>query len=211
MYVPPHFAETNPTVLHDFVEAHSFGLLVSQLGGEPFATHLPFLLDRATGPHGTLVGHVARANPHWRELAGHPALAVFSGPHAYVSPTWYEAEPAVPTWNYVAVHAAGRAELVEDRGELLEIVRRTVAVYEAGMPRPWRLDADSTYVDRLLPQIVGFRLRVEKLEGKWKLNQNHPAERRTRVVRALEAAGGENAAGIAAAMRRTFPAEDQPR
>jgi transcriptional regulator len=211
MYVPPHFAETDPAVLHDFVEAHSFGLLVSQIGGEPFATHLPFLLDRDAGPHGTLVGHVARANPHWRELAGHPALAVFSGPHAYVSPTWYEAEPAVPTWNYVAVHATGRAELVEDRGELLEIVRRTVTVYESAMPRPWRLDPSSAYVDRLLPQIVGFRLPVEKLEGKWKLNQNHPTERRAKVVRALEAAGGENAARVAAAMRRTLPAEDQPR
>jgi transcriptional regulator len=204
MYVPPHFAETDPSVLHDFIDAHSFGLLVSQLGGEPFATHLPFLLDRAAGPYGTLVGHVARANPHWRELAGAPALAVFSGPHVYVSPTWYEAEPAVPTWNYVAVHAAGRAELVEDRGKLLDIVARSVAVYESGMPRPWQLDRDSTYVDRLLAQIVGFRVRVEKLEGKWKLNQNHPAERRAKVVRALEVAGGENSLGIAAAMRRTL-------
>ncbi len=205
MYVPPHFAEADPAVLHDFIDAHSFGLLVSQHGGEPFGTHLPFLLDRAAGPHGTLVGHVARANPHWRELAGAPALAVFSGPHAYVSPTWYEADPAVPTWNYVAVHAAGRAELVEDRGELLDIVARSVAVYESGMPTPWRFDRDTTYADRLLAQIVGFRVRVEKLEGKWKLNQNHPTERRERVVRALESAGGENARGVAAAMRRTLP------
>ncbi len=209
MYVPPHFAESDPAALHDFIEAHSFGLLVSQLGGAPFATHLPFLLDRAAGPHGALVGHVARANPHWRELGGKPALAVFSGPHAYISPTWYEAEPAVPTWNYVAVHAAGRAELIEECDALREIVRRSVEVYEAAMPRPWRLDADSAFVDRLLPQIVGFRIPIDALEGKWKLNQNHPAARRAKVVRALEAAGGENASGIAAAMRRTLPAEDR--
>lgn len=202
MYVPPHFAESDPDTLHAFIERHSFGLLVSPVGGEPFATHLPFLLDRAAGPHGTLVGHVARANPHWRELAGQTALAVFSGPHAYVSPTWYEAENVVPTWNYAAVHAYGRPELVDDPDGLLEIVCRSVAFYEAGMPRPWVLDTSGAFVDRLLPQIVGFRIRVERLEGKWKLNQNHPAERRERVVRALDAQGGDDAHGVAELMRQ---------
>ncbi|QDU20106.1 FMN-binding negative transcriptional regulator [Urbifossiella limnaea] len=210
MYVPPHFAETDQDKLHDFINSHSFGLLVSQLGGVPFATHLPFLLDRAAGPCGTLVGHVARGNPHWQDLGGAAALAVFSGPHAYVSPTWYEAEPAVPTWNYLAVHATGRTELIDARDELRDIVRRSVAVYESGMPRPWQFDADSAYVDRLLAGIVGFRLRIGRLEGKWKLNQNHPAERRAKVIRALEAAGGENGLAVAAAMRQMLSAEDQP-
>lgn len=204
MYVPPHFAESDPGVLHEFIERHSFGLLVSQHGGEPFATHLPLLLDRAAGPHGTLIGHVARANPHWRDLAGQTALVVFGGPHAYVSPSWYEAENMVPTWNYAAVHAYGRAELVEERGALLEIVRRSVETYEAAMPRPWVLDTASTVVDRLLAQIVGFRIEISRLEGKWKLNQNHPAERRGRVIRALEAQGGEDAVGIAELMKRTL-------
>jgi transcriptional regulator len=210
MYVPPHFAESDPAALHDFIEAHGFGLLVSPVGGVPFATHLPFLLDRATGPHGTLIGHVARANPHWRDLATGPALAVFSGPHAYVSPTWYEAENTVPTWNYVAVHATGRAELVVGRVELLDIVRRTTDHYEAALPRPWRFDADTTLADRLVAQIVGFRLTIEKLDGKWKLNQNHPAERRVKVIRALEAAGGIGAIGVAEAMRRTLSADGRP-
>ncbi|MFO0800369.1 MAG: FMN-binding negative transcriptional regulator [Gemmataceae bacterium] len=210
MYVPPHFAETDPATLHEFITSHSFGLLVSQLGGVPFATHLPFLLDRAAGPYGTLVGHVARGNPHWQELGGAAALAVFSGPHAYVSPTWFASESAVPTWNYLAVHATGRAELIDDRDELRDIVRRSVAVYESAMPRPWQLDADSAYVERLLAGIVGFRLRIDRLEGKWKLNQNHPAERRAKVIRALETAGGENGLAVAAAMRRTLPAEDHP-
>lgn len=210
MYVPPHFAETDRAALHDFIEAHAFGLLVSQSGGVPFATHLPFLLDRNTGPHGTLIGHVARANPHWHELAGAPALAVFTGPHAYISPTWYEEEPAVPTWNYVAVHATGRAELVDDRDALRDIVARSVAVFEAGMPTPWRFEPDTTYADRLLAQIVGFRVRIETLEGKWKLNQNHPAGRREKVIRALEVAHDENGRAVAAAMRRTLPPDDQP-
>ncbi len=210
MYVPPHFAETDLVALHDFIEAHSFGLLVSQVGDAPFATHLPFLLDRDAGPHGTLVGHVARTNPHWHELAARPALAVFSGPHAYISPTWYEAENTVPTWNYVAVHATGWAELVEEPDALLEIVRHTVDHYEAAMPQPWRLGDDSTFINRLLRQIVGFRLRIETLEGKWKLNQNHPAERREKAIRALEAAGSADALGVASAMRRTLPAGDPP-
>jgi transcriptional regulator len=207
MYVPPHFAESDPAALHAFIERHSFGLLVSSVDGVPFATHLPLLLDRAAGPHGTLIGHVARANPHWRELAGATALAVFSGPHAYVSPTWYEAENVVPTWNYVAVHAYGRAELVDDRDALLEIVRRSVAVYEAGMPRPWVLDASSGYVGRLLAQIVGFRIPIDRIEGKWKLNQNHPAERRAKVARALREQGGEDALEVAELMRAMLPPE----
>ncbi len=208
MYVPPHFAESDPARLHDVIERHSFGLLVSQVGGVPFATHLPFLLDRTAGPHGTLLGHVARANPHWRDLAGQTALAVFSGPHAYVSPTWYEAENVVPTWNYVAVHAYGRAAVVEDRAALLDIVRRSVTYYEASLPRPWALDESSTFVGRLLGQIVGFRIEIERLEGKWKLNQNHPTERRKKVADALQERGGDDAQAVADMIRAMLPTEE---
>ena len=207
MYVPPHFAETDPATLHAFIERHSFGLLVSQVDGVPFATHLPFLLDRNAGPHGTLIGHVARANPHWQALREQTSLVVFSGPHAYISPTWYETANVVPTWNYTAVHAYGRAELVEDQNQLLEIVQRSVAVYESTMPRPWTLDTNGPFAERLLAQIVGFRIPIERIEGKWKLNQNHPVERREKVIRALEERGGEDAQAIAALMRQTLPAE----
>ena len=206
MYDPPHFAEFDPAKIHDLIERYSFGLLVSQVGGEPFATHLPFLLDRDAGPNGTLTGHMARANPQWKELAGRTALTVFSGPHAYISPTWYEAENTVPTWNYVAVHAYGGVELVEGRAALLDIVQRSVSVYEAAMPRPWTFDGSPTFVDRLLGQIVGFRLRIERLEGKWKLSQNHPVGRREKVIRALEAQGGGDASAVAAMMRTMIPA-----
>lgn len=198
MYVPPPFAVTDRAALHDFVERHSFGLLVSQLGGEPFATHLPFLLERDTG---TLVGHVARANPQWRTLADHTVMVVFAGPHAYVSPTWYESPGTVPTWNYTAVHAYGRATVIEDADDLREIVRRTTDFYEASMPTPWTLPDDGVFVDRLLTQIVGFRVAVERLEGKFKLNQNHPAERRAKVAAALAAQGTDDATGVAELMR----------
>jgi transcriptional regulator len=207
MYVPPHFAVSDPAQLHDLIERYSFGLLVSQVGGVPFASHLPFLLDRTAGPHGILLGHVARANPHWRELAGQKALAVFSGPHAYVSPTWYEAENVVPTWNYVAVHAYGRAAVVDDHAALLDIVQRTLAVYEAALPRPWTLDGSSAYIGRQLGSIVGFRIEIERLEGKWKLNQNHPVERRKKVADILGMQSGHDAQAVAAMMRRMFPAE----
>ncbi len=206
MYTPPYFAETDRTALHDLIERHSFGVLVSLVDGVPFATHLPFFLDRDAGTHGTLVGHMARANPHWRELVAQPVLAVFSGPHAYISPTWYESTHVVPTWNYVAVHVTGRATLVEERDALLDIVRRTVTYYESALPNPWVMDESGTFVDRLLPQIVGFRIEITKIEGKQKLNQNHPTERREKVIRALQAQGDENATDIAALMRATLDA-----
>lgn len=202
MYIPQAFLESNLPALHGFIEQYSFGLLVSQRDGSPFATHLPLLLDRASGGLGTLVGHVARANPQWEQLHEREVLAVFTGPHAYISPTWYEAAHAVPTWNYVAVHAYGRVRLVEDEAGLLDIVRRSVEVYERSMPRPWTLGEADTFLGRLLKQIVGFHIEIERIEGKWKLNQNHPAERREKVVRALDERGDENSTAIAALMRR---------
>jgi transcriptional regulator len=205
MYIPAAFAETDRTKLHDFIQQNSFGLLVSQVDGLPFATHLPFLLERTTGLHGTLVGHMARTNPQWRAASDQTALAIFSGPHAYVSPTWYEAEQVVPTWNYIAVHAYGQIQIIEDKGALLEIVQKMVRVYEQTMPRPWSFDGSSTFVERLLAQIVGFRMEVEKIEGKWKLNQNHPAERREKVIRVLQQRGDENAQAIAAMMQAMLP------
>jgi transcriptional regulator len=207
MYIPAAFAETDLPKLHDFIEQHSFGLLVSQVDGLPFASHLPFFLERSAGSHGTLVGHMARANPQWRDAGGQTALAIFSGPHAYVSPTWYEAEQVVPTWNYTAVHAYGQVVIVEDEGALLEIVQRTVRVYERAMPQPWAFSDSGTFVKRMLGQIVGFRIEVEKIEGKWKLSQNHAVERRKRVVRALGERGDENAQAIAAMMQAMLPGE----
>ncbi len=202
MNIPEYFAETDLAVLHDFIEQHSFGQLVSQVDGMPFATHLPFLLERTTGKHGCLIGHMARANPQWSQIGKQTALAIFSGPHAYISPTWYEAEQVVPTWNYIAVHVYGRAEVIEERAELLEIVQSSVSVYEKSMPRPWSFDGKATFIERLLAQIVGFRIVMDKIEGKWKLNQNQPVERRIKVMRALADHGGDDALAIANSMQQ---------
>jgi transcriptional regulator len=208
MYVPADFAETDSAKLHDFIERHGFGLLVSRVEGLPFATHLPFLLDRAAGRHGVLLGHMARANPQWREAGGQTVLAIFTGPHAYISPTWYEAEQVVPTWNYTAVHVYGRIEIIEDEGVLLDLVAKSVRFYESPLPQPWSFDASSTFVRRLLAQIAGFRIAIERIEGKWKLNQNHPIERRRKVVRALRNRGDENSRAIADLMEAMLPVED---
>jgi transcriptional regulator len=208
MYIPTAFAESDLAKLHDFIEQNSFGLLVSQVDGLPFASHLPFLLERTTGPHGCLIGHVARANPQWQEAGGQTALAIFSGPHAYISPTWYEAEQVVPTWNYVAVHACGQIQILENEDAVLDIVQKSVEVFEKAMPRPWSIGGSRTYIQRRLAQIVGFRMEIDKIEGKWKLNQNHPVDRRKKVVKALRQRGGENAQAIAAMMQAMLPSED---
>jgi transcriptional regulator len=201
MYIPASFAVTDHSALHDFIESHSFATLVSHDGTAPFASHIPLLLDRDAGPHGRLIGHVARANPQWQHAGGQRVLAMFTGPHAYISPTWYAAQNVVPTWNYVAVHVYGALRPIDDHSHLLDIVRRTVAVYERNMPRPWSVDsADATFIDKLLAAIVGFEIDIDRLEGKWKLSQNHDADRRARVVQALRAQGDTDGQQIAALM-----------
>jgi transcriptional regulator len=200
VYIPTAFEQTDLHKLHDFIEANSFGLLISSHEGEHFATHLPFLLERDAGPHGCLVGHMARANPQWHDLDGQNVLAVFSGPHAYVSPTWYESENVVPTWNYVAVHAYGICRLVNDPDGLKRILTASVATFEQALPRPWSLDTTTDYFQKMVRGIVGFRIEVSRLEGKWKLNQNHPRERRERVIRILAASKDQDANDIARLM-----------
>ncbi|MBI5758831.1 MAG: FMN-binding negative transcriptional regulator [Planctomycetales bacterium] len=209
MYVPTSFAETDVAKLHEFIEQNSFGILVTQMAGEPFASHLPFLLDRNAGPHGTLIGHMARANPQWSAAEGQEVLAIFSGPHVYVSPAWYDAVEVVPTWNYIAVHVYGRLTLLQDLPTLLDIVQSSVQLYEATFPKPWELNAPVDFVEKLLRQIIGFRIEISRIEGKWKLNQNHPVERRQRVIRELKNRDDQNSLAIAFEMERMLP-RDQP-
>lgn len=209
MFIPPAFSESDLSKLHAFIAQHSFAILVSQVDGLPFAPHIPILLEPGVGPYGTLVGHFARANRQWQQVAGQTAMAIFSGPHTYVSPTWYEASNVVPTWNYTAVHAYGQVELIESETSLRDILKASVQKYEQGMPEPWSIDESSPFIEKLTSQIVGFRMPIEKLEGKFKLNQHHPAERRHKVIRALEHQADENALALAALMRTTLPAEER--
>jgi transcriptional regulator len=201
MYIPTAFDETGTAELHAFMRRHSFATLVTSGEDGLVAGHLPLLLDAGAGTHGLLQGHMARANPQWRGVRGE-ALAVFSGPHAYVSPSWYEAAGTVPTWNYVAVHAYGTFHVVVGRDELLDILRRSVLAYESPRPEPWAFDESGPHVERLLKAIVGFRIGVTRLEGKWKLSQNHPEERRRKVIRALAARPDPDSQAIAELMSK---------
>jgi transcriptional regulator len=208
MHVPAVFAETDRDKLFDLIEQYSFGVLVTQVDGLPFATHLPFLLDRTQGAQGCLIGHMASANAQWKKAQAQTALAIFSGPHAYISPTWYESQQVVPTWNYAAVHVYGKIEIVDDPDALLEIVRKSVEFYEKNLPKPWSFDTTDKYIEQRLRQIVGFRIEIAKIEGKWKMNQNYPEERRAKVVAALREQGGENALGVAEIMCEMLVAKD---
>jgi len=215
MYLPQHFQETDRTRLFEFIEQHSFGLLISNLNGEQFASHLPLLVDRQAGDCGALVGHMARANPQWT-MTDRQVLAVFSGPHAYISPTWYEAQDVVPTWNYVTVHVYGTFEIEHDHAATLQIVRDYVSFYERSMPQPWQMsqtwqlpqpsaaDARADYIDKMARAVVGFRVAIQRIEGKWKLNQNHPRERREKVARALAERRDENSQAISALMTESL-------
>jgi transcriptional regulator len=158
------------------------------------------LLDPDTGRMGSLIGHMARANPQWRVVRDE-VMAVFAGPHVYVSPSWYEEDGTVPTWNYVAVHAYGAFHLVEDQDSLLGILRRSVATYENSRQNPWTLDETAPYVGQMMKSIVGFRIEITRLEGKWKLSQNHSEQRRQRVIQALEQQRDEHSQAIVSLMK----------
>ena len=205
MYSPMPFIEHDLTRLQDVMERHSFALLVSQAQPAPVATHLPLLLDRTDGEFGILVGHWAKANPQWQDLNQQMVLVVFSGPHCDVSPQWYEAENVVPTWNSLAVHVTGKIELIDDREQLRLIVRRMVDAYERSNPSPWSLPVEPTpYEDRMLDQIVGFRIRIELIEGQWKLSQNHSTQRRQKIIARLREQGAEAPLEIAALMEESL-------
>jgi transcriptional regulator len=199
MYIPASFRETDKTKLHDFMDEYSFATLISQGSEGLVGSHLPVLLDRNSGPFGELFGHMARANSQWRQTQGE-AMVVFSGPHAYISPTWYEAEDTVPTWNYAAVHAYGALEVIDDPEPLKEILRRSVAVFEGSRPRPWVFDESADSIQMRLKSIVGFRIAINRLEGKWKLSQNRPEVERKRVVRVLSDRSDDDARAIARLM-----------
>jgi transcriptional regulator len=204
VYLPAAFAENDTAKLHEFIRQNGFGVLASQGEGGLIASHLPLRFDAKAGPHGQLLGHMARANRQWRQVEDE-VLVIFSGPHTYVSPSWYEEDGTVPTWNYVAVHVYGTFHLVEGRDGLLDILRQSVLTYESPRPEPWFLDESAPHIETMLQAIVGFRIEITRLEGKWKLSQNHPQERRQRVVRALEAHPDWDSQAIARLMSERLP------
>ena len=207
MYVPPHFVEDDKAALHQAIGETRLATLVT-LGSEGMeASHMPILLDAGEGPYGAIRGHLARANPQWRRASAEtPALVMFLGPDAYVSPNWYatkrETGKVVPTWNYLAIHAYGRVEFFEDAERLRAIVTSLTQRHEGRREKPWAVsDAPEDYIQAQLRGIIGFRLPIDRLEGKWKLSQNRPEADRRGVNEGLEGEGGALESTIAQRMK----------
>lgn len=195
MYTPKLFTEDNPQTLFAFMQQHSFATLTSLHEGRLFTTHLPFLLQQR-GEQAVLVGHMARANPQWRSFLSQEVLVVFSGPHCYVSPSWYKAAPHVPTWNYTAVHAYGTPALIEGDEPVHAVLRELVEFYEAFEETPWRMELPEDFRQNLQAAIVAFEIPVARLEGKFKLSQNRTPSERAGVIEALSRKTSDNERGV---------------
>jgi transcriptional regulator len=178
MYVPKVFAVEDLTRLHDFMEQFNFATMVTGREGELTASHIPFVLDRGVELYGVLRAHIAIRNPQLKDLqSGSPALVIFQGPHSYVSPSWYANPENVPTWNYTVVHASGVPK-IGDRAAMVALLKGLVAQHEKPLEPPWDFDPNAEWIQKLLHEIVAFEIKIDKLEGKFKLNQNRkPADR----------------------------------
>jgi transcriptional regulator len=213
MYLPKAFEEDRLPILHEAIRSCGLATLVTVTASGPVASHIPMLLDAGSGERGTLLGHVARANGQWRDtLAGTKALAIFHGPDAYVSPSWYpskrETGKVVPTWNYIAVHAYGAPEFFDDAARLRDLVAKLTERQEKGQPVPWSIaDAPADYIAGQLRAIVGVALPIERLEGKWKLSQNRPEADRAGVIAGLGQATDDRTLALRDEMKAREPAE----
>lgn len=208
MYNPKHFEETRPEVLQALVREHALATLVT-MGTEGMTANLIPLLWQAGNPGqtpGTLLGHVARANPVWQETdLAVPVLAIFQGPAHYISPSWYPSKQehgkVVPTWNYAVVQARGRLRVHDDVDWIRRQVSGLTRQQEGGFAQPWSVDdAPRDYTDGLLKALVGIEIQVTEWSGKWKVSQNQPAPNRAGVVAALQQAGSDSAAQAMAAL-----------
>jgi len=191
MYVPKHFEETSVEVLHELIRAHPLGALVTSSSNGLNANHIPFIVHPEPEPYGTLRGHIARANPLWRDFSlGVESLVIFQGPEAFISPSWYrtktETGKVVPTWNYAVVHAHGALRIVDDRAWLSGLVEQLTNRNEAERPNPWKVtDAPAAFIAQMLGAIIGLEIPIARLAGKWKVSQNRPARDREGVVEGL--------------------------
>ena len=205
MYVPPNFRDDDLKSLHATMRAVRLANVVTAGSSGVVATPLPLFLDDAEGPHGVLYGHMARANPQWRMAPATDVLAIFMGPDAYVTPSWYASKKTdgkvVPTWNYVAVHAYGPVEFFEDPDRLLGVVTRLTDLHEGPRAERWAVsDAPEAFIRAQLRGIVGLRLPIARLEGKRKLSQNRPADDRQHVTSGLAASERASDLALAALM-----------
>jgi transcriptional regulator len=205
MYILNTDRVTDLTKLHQFIRENSFATITSIVEGHLFSTRVPLILDPALGPSGTLLGHVARANPQWRSFNGeNEVMAAFDGPHAYISPNWYVSTPAVPTWNYATVHAYGLPRIIEDAPRLGGIVDQLTNTYESDLPNPWPASGQlpEDLKAKLLRAIVGFEIPIDRIEGKFKFGHNRSIEDQISMIRHLEERAPAADRALAAIMKR---------
>lgn len=208
MYIPSHFEERRTEVLHDLIGAHPLAALVTLTAHGLEANAIPLHLRQDGSAFGTLVGHVARANPLWREFdPSVEALAVFQGPQIYITPSWYATKQqtgkVVPTWNYVVVQACGTLRAIDDAPWLRLLLHELTDHHEAARPAPWSMDdAPREYTDALLQAIVGIEIPIARLTGKWKVSQNQPAANRASVAAGLAGSSAPDAGAMAALVQQ---------
>lgn len=207
MYLPAHFNETRTDVLHALMRARPLTTLVTQCNSGLVANHVPVQTLDEPSPFGLIRGHIARANPLWREYrADTEALAIFQGPQVYISPSFYPSKvktgEVVPTWDYAVVHAAGTLRFIHDGQWLHGLVSGLTSTHETPRTQPWKLeDAPGAYIDKMLSLIVGFEFSIVSLKGKWKVSQNRAQADKQGVIEALETAGDADAGEIAAMLK----------
>jgi transcriptional regulator len=212
LYVPRHFDASDRVAIARLLHDEPFATLITPAAGEPHVSHVPLLWVGDCEPHGTLVGHFARANPHVGAAEGAESIAIFHGPHAYVSPSWY-AEPAaaVPTWNYAVAHAHGTLQLAHAPAETRAILDILIHRFESARAAPWEPGLDRARMEAMVNAIVGFRMKIKRIDGKFKLSQNRSPDDRARVASALDAEGYADAEATAEWMRAYAGAADGKR
>ena len=202
IYIPEHFATRDRATIARLVHDYPFATLVTPDSAEPLVTHLPLIHIADREPHGTLFGHFARANPHAQASPVVDSVAIFQGPHAYVTPTWYvDPVSAVPTWNYVVAHMHGALEIARDAAETRAVLDLMVHRFEGSRAAPWQLGLNPSLLEAMVGAIIGFRIKVKRIDAKLKLSQNRMPEDRQRVAAGLDAEGYADAAATAAWMR----------
>ena len=201
MYIPEFNRQEDRSTILAFMRANPFAILVTTAEGVPFATHLPLLVDES-GEHVVVQGHMARANAHWKSMKeSEESLVIFHGPHAYISPSLYEIQESVPTWNYAAVHVYGQPTLFSDEEFLKATLHRMITTFESSYLAQWP-ELSEQYRSRMMKHIVGFEIKAKRLEAKFKLSQNRTKGEQARVIQCLNQSKDSNVSGVAELMRQ---------
>jgi transcriptional regulator len=201
VYIPEFNRQEDRSTILTFMRANPFAILITTADGVPFATHLPLLIDE-TGDQIVVQGHMARANAHWKSMKdSEESLVIFHGPHAYISPSWYESRESVPTWNYAAVHVYGEPTLFSDEEGLRATLHRMIDTFESSYMAQWS-ELSEQYQSRMMKHIVGFEIKARRLEAKFKLSQNRTKGEQARVIQRLNQSKDSNVSGVAELMQQ---------